>query len=81
MFKSYLNKPPLRFLNSYRLERSMSLLQQTELSITEIAQQCGFSGPSYFAELFMREKGLTPSTYRRRACSAEHHNDCPMQKR
>ena len=65
MFKQYLNMSPIDYLNSFRLEKGMELLRQTDLSITEISSACGFSSPSYFAERFLMAKGCTPTQYRR----------------
>lgn len=65
IFKSYLGKTPIEFLNAYRLQVSMNLLNDATYSITEIAIACGFTNPSYFTELFLRTKGCTPSSYRR----------------
>ncbi len=65
MFKQYLNMSPIDYLNSFRLEKGMELLKQTDLSITEISSACGFSSPSYFAERFLMAKGCTPTQYRR----------------
>lgn len=65
IFKNYLGKTPIEFLNAYRLQVSMNLLNDAAYSITEIAMACGFTNPSYFAELFLRTKGCTPRSYRR----------------
>ena len=43
----------------------MQLLKSSRMSITEIAESCGFSSASYFTEMFTRQKGLTPTAYRR----------------
>ena len=64
LFKKYLNRTPLDFLNSYRLENSMNLLHDTELSITEIAYHCGFNTLSYYSEIFKKYKGCTPKEFR-----------------
>ncbi|MDO5517824.1 MAG: AraC family transcriptional regulator [Clostridium sp.] len=64
IFKKYLNKTPIDFLNSYRLEISMNLLRDTSLSITEIAYDCGFNNLSYYSEIFKHYKGCTPNKYR-----------------
>lgn len=64
MFRQYLNRTPNDYLNSFRLEKSMELLRTTDLSVTEIAAACGYSGSSYFAECFRRAKGCTPTQYR-----------------
>lgn len=65
MFREYLGMTANDYLNSFRLEKSMELLKSTDLSVTEIAAACGYSGSSYFAELFSREKGCTPTQYRK----------------
>lgn len=65
LFKKYLNQTPNDYVNSFRLEKGMELLKSTDLTVTEIAGICGFSGPSYFTELFSRQKGITPTAYRK----------------
>ena len=64
IFKKYLNQSPNDFLNAYRLEASTNLLTHTTLTITEIAYACGFHNASYYTEIFKRQKGCTPTTYR-----------------
>lgn len=64
LFKKYLKKTPVEFLNAYRLETSMNLLRTTDRSITEVALSCGFNNPSYFSELFLKYKGCTPKQFR-----------------
>ncbi len=66
MFKEYLGKTPIDFVNSYRLQIATRLISDSKMSVTEIALCCGFSTPSYFAEMFARAKGCTPSAYRAR---------------
>lgn len=64
IFKTYFNKTPVNFLNTYRLEISMNLLCNPSLNITEIAYSCGFNSASYYTETFLQYKGCTPSDYR-----------------
>lgn len=64
IFKKYLNKSPMGFLNSYRMIISIDLLKDSQFSITEIAYTCGFSNPSYYSEMFKQYKGCTPSEFR-----------------
>lgn len=52
LFKRYVNKTPNDFVNLYRLEKSKILLKNEDLSITEVALECGFNSGSYYAELF-----------------------------
>ena len=66
LFQNYLSTSPMLYLNHYRLEKGSQLLCTTTLSITEIAFACGFSGASYFCELFRRQYHMTPKEYRKR---------------
>lgn len=52
-------------LQKIRLERAITLLMaRPNISIAELAQQSGFSSPSYFSTIFKKMYGLTPSGYR-----------------
>ncbi len=64
IFKRYLDKTPMEYLTEYRISKSCDLLGIGELSITEIAAQCGFCGSSYFTETFRKVMDCTPSEYR-----------------
>lgn len=64
IFKRYMNCSPIEFLNQYRLETSCKLLENKDLSITEIAGLCGFVHSSYYSQMFRRIYGLTPREYR-----------------
>lgn len=65
MFERFLFTPPMKYLNEYRLRRSIELLRGSDMTVTEIGLVCGFSGASYYAESFRRELGISPSEYRR----------------
>jgi AraC-like DNA-binding protein len=41
------------------------MLAEGNLNITDIALATGFSDSAYFARVFQRETGVTPSAYRR----------------
>ncbi len=64
IFQSILHTTPILYLTDYRIERSMESLTYTNLSITDIAFECGFNGSSYYTELFHRKIGITPTEYR-----------------
>ena len=65
LFQKYLSTSPMLYLNRYRLEKSIFLLRNTALSITEVAYACGFSNTSYFCELFHKYYHITPRQCRR----------------
>ncbi len=48
-----------------RLQQARCLLATTEDAVSAIAERCGFDDPYYFARLFRRKTGLSPSGFRR----------------
>lgn len=64
-FKDILKKSPMHYVNEYRIQQSLVLLQETDFNITEIAYQVGFNSTSYFINLFKRIKNTTPLAYRK----------------
>ncbi len=65
LFKRYLKNTPSHYLTEYRLKRALTLLETTDLSISEIAFDVGFQGTSYFSETFRKKCGQSPSAYRK----------------
>lgn len=53
-----------------RLERAEALLRSTRLSVTHIANRCGFPDSNYFCVVFRKHYGLTPTQYRAEAHKA-----------
>lgn len=76
LFRKYMGRTPNDYLNSYRLERAMELLRESNLSVTEIANACGFGSPSYFTELLTRQKGCTPTAFRK-LCHTQKRDAVP----
>lgn len=52
-------------LISMRIEYAKELIQNTSLTIEEIAYQCGYSSEVHFYRQFQKETGFTPSAFRR----------------
>lgn len=63
--KKITGKTTLQYIHFYRLERAKDLLQQSKLSISEVAYQTGFKSPSHFSQVFSRVIGISPSKWRR----------------
>lgn len=55
-----------QYIISYRLKASKRLLELTNKSISDIAEECGFTDASYFAKTFKSAFGETPKDYRNR---------------
>lgn len=64
-FRALSGSTPIEFLNRYRIRQSTFLLSQTDKSISEIAQTCGFNHSSYYGKLFLEYMGCTPGEYRK----------------
>ena len=54
----------LQYLNAWRVNRAIELLQDPRLNIATISNHSGFPNPGYFAKIFRRFTGKTPSQYR-----------------
>ncbi len=66
VFKEKTGMSPQRFLTVTRLENVRSLLENPELTITEIAYRCGFSNSAQLSSMFRSEYGVSPKAYRKR---------------
>ena len=65
LFTKYFGQTPNTYLNQYRLGKSLELLQNSDMSITEIALSVGFGGASYYAEIFHKCFGKSPTEFRK----------------
>ena len=57
--------PPTQYLNRIRFKRACELLRNSDMSITDIAFECGYNTSQYFTETFKKNARITPSEYRR----------------
>jgi signal transduction histidine kinase/DNA-binding response OmpR family regulator len=55
------------YINNFRLEQAKSMLQNHELTISEIAYKTGFSSPNYFSTVFKNKFGVSPNAFRKSA--------------
>lgn len=62
-FKAVTGTGIKEYINVSRIEAAKELLLTTELSVTEIATQCGFYDSNYFASAFKKIVGVTPKKY------------------
>ena len=49
-----------------RMERAARLLQQTDLTITQISERLGFDEVFYFSNVFKKQMKLSPMSYRKK---------------
>lgn len=64
-FRKSFNQTVGEYINTKRLEYSVSLLRQTDLSIEEISQRSGFSSSAYYSKVFKKHFGLSPLKFKK----------------
>ncbi|HLP96250.1 MAG TPA: ATP-binding protein [Saprospiraceae bacterium] len=62
--KALTGKSPSVFIRDIRLEKARELLSGTELTVSEIAYETGFSSLQYFSDAFFEAYGKRPSAMR-----------------
>ncbi len=67
LFRRYLNRSPKRYYMEMRLAKARNLLQQTDMSVINVALACGFASPSHFSKCYRALYRTTP--YRERGAS------------
>ena len=65
-FQKAIGRSPHCELQRVRLQRALYVLEKTNLSIPKVAHAVGYNTPNYFIQLFRKEHGISPSSYRRR---------------
>ncbi len=66
-FRATFGETPNRYLQRRRVERAMFLLRETDLSVTEVCLEVGFTSLGTFGRLFQEVVGESPTAYRERA--------------
>ncbi len=66
VFKKYMGMTMTEYLNHTRLDYALTMIQGSNKSILDIAQNLGFSSVSYFNVIFKKRYGITPLEARKR---------------
>jgi len=64
-FTKYINQTPYQYILSKKIEKSIALIRETDISLSAIALDLGFSSYSNFCNAFKKEIGKTPDVYRK----------------
>ena len=70
-FKSLLGRSPAKEICHIRIQRARKLLSETNLSMQEIAEACGYTSYTYLGNVFKKETGISPGRYRKDAQAYE----------
>lgn len=65
LFKKYTGQSPTQFYYSLRLERVHALLNETDMTVTQIAIATGFNSTSHLARQFRSKYGVSPNSFRK----------------
>ncbi|MBH0173488.1 helix-turn-helix transcriptional regulator [Fictibacillus sp. 23RED33] len=63
IFKEVVGSTPIQYLHQLRINTSLHLLQNTQMTISEIAEYLGYCDQSYFNRVFKKWMGVAPSKY------------------
>ena len=64
LVKARTGKSILQLGQSLCIRRAQSLLQETDLTVAQVAQELGYHNRTYFYRIFQQETGLTPAQWR-----------------
>lgn len=64
-FQKVYNESPGRWLLAKRLDYAAALLKQSDISITQVAMECGFEDISHFTKAFKTKFKALPKDYRK----------------
>lgn len=66
LFKKSTGIAPYKYVIQQRVERAKTLIKQSNLPLSDIAYECGFSSQSQMTQHFRKCVGVTPKVYRNR---------------
>jgi signal transduction histidine kinase/DNA-binding response OmpR family regulator len=58
--KALMDISPSDFIRNYRLQKAKTLLENTDLTVSEVAWQVGYKDPSHFSKSYQEMFGITP---------------------
>lgn len=73
-FKKQYDISPIQYLLSIRIQKAKALLEETNLKVSDIALEVGFSAQQRFNDIFKKQTGNSPSEYR------QSYNESIMNK-
>ncbi|MDF1811668.1 MAG: AraC family transcriptional regulator [Verrucomicrobiales bacterium] len=65
LFQHHLGKSPMNVLLDFRLNQACRLLRHSNISIDQIAEDCGFPNRYYFSRMMKQVRSTSPAAYRK----------------
>ena len=66
LFKGFTGLSPVEYRNGLRVEHAKELLNQSTVSVAEVARAVGIEDPFYFSRIFKESEGVSPLQYKKR---------------
>jgi AraC-like DNA-binding protein len=66
VFKTFMRKSPMEYVNQYRIQRAANLLQSSSITVAEAALEVGIDNFSYFSKRFKESYACTPMQFRKK---------------
>ena len=63
LFKASTGRTIHQYIEEQRIKKAINLMISTDMTLSQVAYECGFSSQSYFCYAFKRNTGLTPRAY------------------
>lgn len=70
-FKNVLRYSPAKFIMKCKIDTAKHMLTETDYTLTEIAQECGFYDSAHFIRSFKKHTSMTPKQFRKKTSSQE----------
>ncbi|MGO4370316.1 helix-turn-helix transcriptional regulator, partial [Paenibacillus sp. MCAF20] len=64
LFKKEVGENFVEYLSHQRIQYACRLLAETDMTVSQIGEKCGFNDYFYFTRIFKRLNGMTPTQYR-----------------
>lgn len=65
IFKEQMGETLFSYFNRLKTEEAKKLLEETDLSVTSISKELGFTNIKYFGALFKKSEGVSPTEYKK----------------
>ena len=76
VFGQILGVSPVEYLNRYRIERAVHMLRmQEDMSVSRVAEACGFTSIATFNRNFLRYAGKKPTDMKKQNTNFHGKND------
>ncbi len=65
-FRKITKFTPMQYIISLRITAAISLMQNTDYNISQVAEAVGYDNPLYFSRLFKKHTGMSPTEYQKK---------------